>query len=457
MSEHVVSLPKAFRQRMEEKLGASFPDFLKSLEQPAPTSIRINPEKKKLIQAIQTVPWSSTGGYLKERPLFTLDPLFHAGTYYVQEASSMFLEQAVRQSVDLSQPLKVLDLCAAPGGKSTHLLSLLNSQSFLVSNEVIRSRAGILAENLQKWGHHNVMVTNSDPEHFQRITGLFDLIVVDAPCSGEGLFRKDPDAMREWSPDHVALCASRQKRILHEVWPALKENGILIYCTCTFNQFENEDNMNWLASEHEVEFMDVRCESDWGIERVALDQMIGYRFYPHRLMGEGFFTSVIRKKEETKAVRIKNSRNVFSSPVKKVIEQVSLWVSDPAHKLFLQFNSTILMIPEGMLEAFEFLSQNLRVVEVGTALASLKHEKLIPEHALALSQHLEKSAFSILDVDHENALRYLRKENLTMDGQSRGYALICYQGVPLGWVNVLENRMNNLYPLNWRIRMASNG
>ncbi|MBL7856858.1 MAG: RsmF rRNA methyltransferase first C-terminal domain-containing protein [Cyclobacteriaceae bacterium] len=457
MAEHVVTLPLAFRQRMEETLGKSYPDFLNSMTQPTPTSIRINPQKRYAPQDVPNIPWTQYGHYLRERPAFTLDPLFHAGTYYVQEASSMFLEQAINQSIDLSKPIRALDLCAAPGGKSTHLLSLLNDQSLLVSNEVIRSRAGILSENIQKWGKHNVMVTNSDPEHFQRLSGFFDLIVVDAPCSGEGLFRKDPDSMKEWSPDHVTLCANRQKRILSDVWPALSENGILIYCTCTFNSLENEDNLNWLSLHHEVEFLPLDIPSAWGIEKVIFDKMIGYRFYPHRVQGEGFFISIIRKKEETKSVRIKSGRNVFTSPSKKIVDQISQWVAEPITKAFLQFNETILMIPEGMTDAVEFLSQNLRVVEAGTALASIKHTKFIPEHALALSVHLEKKAFPILDVDHENALHYLRKENLTIEGKTRGFALVCYLGTPLGWMNILENRMNNLYPLNWRIRMANIG
>ncbi len=176
----------------------------------------------------------------------------------------MFLEQAFTQATNGATHLNVLDLCAAPGGKSTHLLSLMDQNSLLVSNEVIQSRSAILSENLQKWGHDNVVVTNNDPKDFQRLPGFFDVIVVDAPCSGEGLFRKDPGAIKEWSEDAVALCSKRQRRILSDVWPALKTGGILIYSTCTYNSQENEENLRWLQQEYEVESIPLNAKGGMG-------------------------------------------------------------------------------------------------------------------------------------------------------------------------------------------------
>ena len=217
---------------MRARLQDQWPAFQLSLQESSPTSIRLNPLKKSKVPE-KKIPWTETGYYLEQRPRFTLDPLFHAGAYYVQEASSMLMEQGVRQSMDVTQPILALDLCASPGGKSTHLLSLLSADSFLVSNEVIRARASVLSENIQKWGYENVLVTNNDPIDFQLLPGFFDLIVVDAPCSGEGLFRKDQAAMKEWSVDNVQLCAQRQQRIVADVWPSLKEEGILLYSTCT--------------------------------------------------------------------------------------------------------------------------------------------------------------------------------------------------------------------------------
>ena len=225
---------------MRHQLGPDYSDFHNSLDRPAPVSVRHNPGKINNFFG-DPVPWCLHGRYLQERPVFTLDPKLHAGAYYVQEASSMFVEQAVRQSTDLSKSLNVLDLCAAPGGKSTHLLSLLSKDSLLISNEVIRSRASILSENIQKWGHDNVIVTHSDPSNFGRMPGFFDLILLDAPCSGEGLFRKEPEAMREWSLPNVDHCSVRQKRILSDVWPALRPGGILCFLfryRCTSNKLE---------------------------------------------------------------------------------------------------------------------------------------------------------------------------------------------------------------------------
>src|SRR5579859_2899526 len=245
-------LPTPFAGRMQKQLKLGWEKFLSAHHHPAPTSIRINSHKSNS-KNHERIPWTDFGYYLEQRPSFTLDPVFHGGAYYVQEASSMFLEQAVKQTVDLSQALQVLDLCAAPGGKSTHLLSLLNDQSLLVSNETIRSRATVLAENMQKWGHDNVVVTNNDPDDFRPLEGFFDLIVVDAPCSGEGLFRKDASAASEWSEEQVDLCALRQRRILNQVWPSLKANGILVYCTCTYNEKENEENLIWLVEEKKAE------------------------------------------------------------------------------------------------------------------------------------------------------------------------------------------------------------
>ncbi|MEX2233333.1 MAG: RsmB/NOP family class I SAM-dependent RNA methyltransferase, partial [Cyclobacteriaceae bacterium] len=261
-------LPVKFEESIHRKLGGALPGFLKSLQEPPPVSIRIHPVKSQHQIADERVPWSKYGEYLPTRPQFTLDPLFHAGSYYVQEASSMFLEQALKQSVNLDQSLNVLDLCAAPGGKSTHLLSLLNRDSLLVSNEAIRSRASILSENIQKWGYPNTIVTNNDPADFRKLKGFFDVIVIDAPCSGEGLFRKNPDAMDEWSPENVQLCAGRQKRILSDAWDSLRENGVLIYCTCTYNESENEDNLRWLQENYSVEFLKLSTDPSWGVDEV---------------------------------------------------------------------------------------------------------------------------------------------------------------------------------------------
>jgi len=447
------TFPPAFENRMMVTLGNEWIDFIRVHEQDSPSSIRINPIKGKA-QNSKKIPWSEFGYYLQERPSFTLDPSFHAGSYYVQEASSMFLEQVLKQTVDLTKPLRVLDLCAAPGGKSTHILSLINQESLLISNEVIRSRAQILAENIQKWGYANVVVTNSDPQAFQKLPGFFDVIVVDAPCSGEGLFRKDPDAAKEWSEENIDLCSFRQRRILHDVWPALSENGILIYSTCTFNPKENEENLAWLEANHGVEFINLTIKPEWRIDEIKVGRAIGYRFFPHHVTGEGFFISAIRKTDIEAGIKIRSGKN-FALASKKISDQLSAWSNQPGDFKTIRQEDLLIQIPFALFDEMDFISNQIHVVSKGTAAAEIKHEKLIPEHAMALSIYLNKDHFPVINLNLEQAIAYLRKENLLVGEGQRGFALVTFNGNYLGWINQLGTRVNNLYPSSWRIRMGS--
>jgi 16S rRNA C967 or C1407 C5-methylase (RsmB/RsmF family)/NOL1/NOP2/fmu family ribosome biogenesis protein len=447
-----IPLSTDFIDQLKAQLGESKLNiFIEALNQNPTLSIRSNPFKKTFLASDGQVPWCPTGYYLNERPSFTLDPIFHAGGYYVQEASSMFLEQAVRHSIDINQPLKVLDLCAAPGGKSTHLLSLINQQSLLVSNEVIRSRANILCENIQKWGTPNVIVTQNDPSQFKKLNGLFDLIVVDAPCSGEGLFRKEREAISEWSPSNVALCCQRQQRILSDVFPALRQDGILIYCTCTYNRKENEENLLWLANQHQVEFISIPLQADWGIEEVMDGKIIGYRFFPHQAKGEGFFISAMRKICQEQEARVWSKELPRNN--KKVEEKISHWFTEESDHILETMSEKIRLLPKQSLQAITYLLKQLNVLQAGTAIGDMKHEKIIPDHALALSILLKKESVTTLELSKADALQYLRKENFQLPSEKTGFTMVTYSGLGLGWVNGLGNRFNNLYPMTWRIRM----
>jgi 16S rRNA C967 or C1407 C5-methylase (RsmB/RsmF family) len=287
-------MPQAFQVQMQQLLGDEWDDFAAALQQPAPISIRYNPYKNTASPAaLEKVSWSPNAYYLPERPVFTLDPAFHAGAYYVQEASSMFVGEVIRQLFPIQKPAKVLDLCAAPGGKTTDLLSCLPAQSLLVCNEVIRSRFQILKQNVIKWGQSNVILSNHDSKDFARLNGFFDVILVDAPCSGEGLFRKDPGASSEWSPNNVQLCTGRQKRILAKAADLLAPGGVLIFSTCTYNRKENEGNASWMMNTFGLEPISLDIPEAWNI--VYRD--IGYQFYPHRIKGEGFYIAVMTKKD----------------------------------------------------------------------------------------------------------------------------------------------------------------
>ncbi|RYY42786.1 MAG: RsmB/NOP family class I SAM-dependent RNA methyltransferase, partial [Chitinophagaceae bacterium] len=316
----------------------------------------------------EKVPWNSHGYYLNARPSFTIDPLFHAGAYYVQEASSMFLEVALRQSCELNSPLRVLDLCAAPGGKSTLIQSLLSPESLLVSNEVIKSRANILAENLTKWGAANVIVTNNDPKDFKRLPSFFDCIVVDAPCSGSGLFRKDADAVAEWSLNNVALCSQRQQRILADVMNALKPGGILVYSTCSYSTDEDEFISDWLADNHAVQSLRLQLREDWNIVETTSEKHnnFGYRFYPDKLKGEGFFIAVFKKQGEISVPRA-DKRNLAKNTTPSRLEEAiaAPYIVAPTLVTIMKWQSDLLAIPKVAYDSVLQLQQNMYIKKAG--------------------------------------------------------------------------------------------
>ena len=397
---------------------------------------------------------AESGYYLPERPLFALDPLWHAGAYYVQEASSMFLEQALRQHLPQDEPVVALDLCGAPGGKSTHINSLLPDDSLLVSNEVIRARANVLAENIQKWGLGNVLVTNNDPEHFLKLEGLFDVMVVDAPCSGEGLFRRDAAAQEEWSPANIQLCMERQRRILMNAWPALKQNGLLVYSTCTYNLQENEENLQWLSKQQVVESLPLTFPESWGVEETQLGGIKGYRFYPHRMKGEGFFMAVLQKKEGASFYRMPRVRKPrLTAPAKGFVPEVQPWLLDGTQWEILQEGPLLTAYPKDWSNTVQVLYEQLRVVYGGIQLAEPKGKSLIPQPALGLSIHLNPAAFPATEVDLDTALRFLRKDDILPEGAPDGWVLVNYRGLGLGWLKMMKNRSNNYWPVYWRIRM----
>lgn len=439
-------LPKAFTTRMHQLLPKEFNSFMDSLDRAAHVSVRLHPLKKSYING-EPVSWCNTGRYLDERPQFTLDPFFHGGAYYVQEASSMFLEHVIRQlGLDL-KPVRILDAAAAPGGKSTHLLSLVHPESLLVANEVIQSRVSVLKENIIKWGYPNAVITHNDPSDFSPITGFFDAIVLDAPCSGEGLFRKEPHAVSHWSPENVVLCSRRQKRILSDLWPTLKEGGYLIYSTCTFNTLENEENILWLIAEKKARPVSVNIPVDWGV--VSSDKIPGYRFYPHRLKGEGFFVAIVQK---TAPEHTRPGRAHLQGIPQQHHELVHSFIQAPFDTFFFEQKGKIAFAPAALHQDIAFVSRMLRVMSAGSSVAEIKHSKMIPEHELAMSVYLKTDAFPVISLSRDEALTYLRKETISRSAASKGFHLALYEGLPLGWLNVLSGRTNNLYPSAWRIR-----
>jgi len=439
-------------ERIKNQFPADFESFVQSIDQVPSISLRTNPRKFIAPSSSERIPWCETGIFLNERPSFTLDPIFHSGAYYVQEASSMFVEQAFRQ-IEHGSDRIVLDLCAAPGGKSTHLLSLIDSSDLLVANEVIRSRVSVLDENIRKWGHQNVVVCSNDPADFGNLEGLFDIILVDAPCSGEGLFRRDSTAIQQWSVDNTNLCSTRQRRILADVWPSLKNGGYLIYSTCTFNPAENEENLKWLAENNEVESIRIPIQESWGVEEIETDGLFGYRFLPHKVKGEGFFLTLIRKKDGSLSYPIPKKIKSRLEKMPKQFAEVRNWLVTENSEFFAK-SEFLIAFPEEKISVLNALMEQLRVISFGLPVAQFKKNDLLPEHTFALSVDRNPEVFEALKLDLRDALLFQKKDEIRINSGTKGWLLVTYQDVPIGFVKNLGNRANNYFPKEWRIRMA---
>ncbi len=506
-------LPEDFIRRIREQFPDSHTDFIAALDRPPRTSIRLNPHKWERIQPKRDlpddpVPWSVNGRFLKERPSFTLDPLFHAGGYYVQEASSMFLEHVLSRLFLHSEidnntgfetaPGVILDACAAPGGKSTLLASLF-PEALIIANEVIRSRVPPLMENSIKWGTGNIAVTQNDASHFSSLPGFFDLILADAPCSGEGLFRKHPAARLEWTAENANHCSLRQRSILTDLWPALTPGGYMVYTTCTFNPEENERNVAWLLGETggecvRIDLADDETHQGWGIHEISGDTVTGYGFYPHLTPGEGFFLSVIRKsrraqaRDHTQAQDRHQSSNHGDakrqrhskpgkghkganigfrprtggsrpSPVQQAesfaVQKTEGWFTGNIFAWY-QIRERLFRIRASHQDTLMHLSGELTVRYAGTEAGRVVRNDVLPAPAAALDIHLKPESFPQIDFTLEEAIRFLRREKLPVPPDANpGWHLAVYDGLPLGWAKNIGSRMNNYYPSEWRIRKTS--
>lgn len=449
----------SFRKYLEEAIGSdnalvAFSAF----ESPAPSSIRCNPFKSGICPEGRPVTWNAYGRILPERPVFTLDPHFHAGAYYVQDSSSMFVGHAFRRLLEsagkpVGRPFRVLDLCAAPGGKTTDLAASLREVFgdgfILVSNEVMKARAGVLADNVALWGDPNVVVTSDDPRAFAALPGFFDVIVADVPCSGEGMFRKDEEAQRQWSEDNVALCEARQRRITADVWPSLRQDGLFIYSTCTFNKYENDSNVQWIASELGAECLleDDLLHTGEGVIKTAL----GYSLVPGHVEGEGQYCSALRKISE---VEFRETRQKAARPSKAQTLPEGIMAGLLRVKAVVRLKGeTVIAVPENISSDLALIEQTLHVIAAGCAVGTFKGKVLVPDADLALSLMYDRTAFPEAKVDRDTALAYLHRDAITLPDAPKGYVAVVYGGLPLGFVKNLGNRCNSLHPQSRRIRM----
>ena len=450
----MIALPTAFVERMRRELGAEEAEqLLVSLDTPPAVAVRLNGAKcGARWQDAEPIAWCREGRRLAERPSFTLDVAFHAGAYYVQEAASQFIAHIV-EGEEL-EGKRVLDMCAAPGGKTTIYASAVGRDGLVVANEYIRSRANVLADNVRKWGLGNVLVTNNAPEHIAAYRGWFDVVAVDAPCSGEGMFRKEEVAREDWSEEAVRMCAERQMSILREAWQSLREGGLLIYSTCTFNRDEDEGVLNALieeVGEGLTESREIEVDDTWGVVCGRVGVFQTFRFFPHRTGSEGLFVAVARKAEATTQRTPKARKQIMKSVAKGCDEELRRWVSSPAEMTFAEVGDMIYGYRKSQYKAVQALSEGLTAIYSGVAMGQIFKGRLKPDWALSQYVDLRREGLPVVEVAESVALDYLRKRDISVEGMSEGVNLIVSEGYALGFVKRVGARCNNLYPNSLKI------
>lgn len=465
-----MELPRTFVERVLRDLGTTEGEALcRALDGEACVSIRVNPAKAEglrgeqparvsevlpMLTAAGRVPWCADGFLLAGRPSFTFDSDFHAGAYYVQEAASQFVGCLLQGAP--TSGARILDLCAAPGGKTTLYASLVGRGGLVVANEIDRRRASVLADNVRKWGTGNVVVTTCEPHAVCDCEAWFDVVAVDAPCSGEGMFRKDPAARGEWSENNVRQCAARQDDILREAWRALRPGGTLIYSTCTFNRDEDEGSLErmlaWAGDEVAAPYP-VDVDPAWGIVEGEVGPFRTFRFFPHRTVGEGFFAAVARKAPNAPGrQRLPKGRRSMVAPADRASAgELRRWIREPDRMVFGTVAGTGYAWYGEQAEAVKTLSEALPVICSGVALGQLFKGRLKPDPALAFFDGLERGAVPVAGLDDEQALRYLRRQEVAAGALAEGVNLVTARGRALGFAKRIGARVNNMYPNSLRI------
>lgn len=453
-TESYIALPEEFKLTMRRVLGDDAERLFEALDTDADVAIRLNPAKAAPAPEGEPVPWCRYGRYLESRPQFTLDPLLHGGAYYVQEASSQFVEHIMRDII--TGGCRVLDMCAAPGGKSTIYSMLAGRDGLVVANDISRSRALALKDNVERWGMGNVVVTTAEPKHIAAFEHLFDVVAVDAPCSGEGMFRKMAEAREEWSPSSPVVCSARQREILAEAWCALRPGGTLLYSTCTFNPTEDEDIVRWLIEEYgdELEMSDrVATEDAWGIRCGDIGPFQCFHFYPHSARGEGFFAAVARKRGGVvRRVMPKPRKKLFAMPKSAECEALGRWVDEPEKMTFRLIGDDIYGYRSSVVDDVTRLAESLTVLYSGVAMGQIFKGKLKPSHSLSLYVGLNRSAVPVVEIGLDEARDYLRRVDIAASHFEEGINAVSYEGVVIGFVKRIGNRCNNMYPKDLRIQ-----
>ena len=460
-------IPKDFLETSVSIFGRESKEFLASLDSEPSLGIHINAEKMQKTGVVipdnaERVEWTSNGFYLKIRPRFTFDPFLHAGAYYVEEPSSMFVEKALNYIQKDIRIDRALDLCAAPGGKSIMIRNSMKG-GLLVSNEPLSKRAAVLTENLAKWGNPDIIVTSDFPEAFDGLTGFFDLIATDVPCSGEGMFRKDETARSEWSKANVENCVQRQRDILRTIWPTLRKGGYIIYSTCTFNRREDEENVLFIANELGAEIINLETDADWHICGDTTGRNLPvYHFFPHKTRGEGFFLALLKKTSDTPPAENRKSKK--KKPETVSADGFAKWINCKENFDFHKSKDGITALRKAFADDYAAISEKLNVICAGVRVCTEKPAKFsnsarkpkpqfVPAPGLALSSCLNRKAFPDISLNYSDAIKFLRGESIPPTVYApRGWVTVSYRNLPLGFANNVGSRLNNSYPPAWRIR-----
>lgn len=441
-----------FLARIREQFPQEAELFIEAIEREPKPSIRINTKKAQgkdvdvAKDKAQDIPWNSDGMWLNQRPQYTMDPMFHAGVYYPQEASSQFLAHVIDAiKSHLPENPVVLDLCAAPGGKTTLVAGKMDGRGVVVANEIVRQRAWVLRENVAKSGWGNCIVTNSDAKAFGKLGATFDLVLIDAPCSGEGMFRKDEVARSEWSVENARMCAERQREILDDIWPAVAEGGIVVYSTCTFNPDENEGNMEWLAENYDVENITIDIDQSWGVGKIAIGDGEGYAFHPHKVDGEGFFICIMQKKSGGMRRTPKTKLKPQKTALPNGLMENGMWKG-------YVWEGNIVALPQDRDMLMLAIADNVKPIWIGVPVGQKMKDDIVWSAELPMQQAFRGDGIARVQLEKEDALHYLRGEWTYAGEMEKGWNIVIYKGVALGLVKSVGNRVNNYYPKEWRIR-----
>jgi len=445
----MIQLPPEFVQRMKGQLGNEAEEFLNALDRPSPTSIRLHHLKgRSSFELHEKVKWCDTGYYLETRPLFYLDPHWHAGAYYVQEASSMILDDVIRQLNLDDQPRIWLDVCASPGGKTGILAKHLGPGDVLGANEVVGQRRTILRENLTRAGFLNTFISGEPAASFTE--PFADILLIDAPCAGEGMMRKEAEAIRQWAPSLVQSCSLMQKQIVSDAVKALKPDGFLIYSTCSYSMEENIQNVAYFSEKHQLTCVHLSFPDDWGISTLQQGDYVGYQLYPHKVKGEGLFIAVLQNTsaEESKYRKFKKPFNLF--------EPVPGWMASnldkPETKRLRKNNPQNQFVTAGAEAKANEVLMHIPRAECLAEAGELKGRDFVPSHFLAMAgaQHVD---YAILPLDRSAALDYLERTSTTLPPvETPGWYVISFEETLLGWAKYTPQGWKNHYPMNWRLR-----